>query len=105
MKPVPSLIPGFNNVSIKKGDTFKISLIEGGEDFLSYDVAVVTGKAELIATDKKYTTDLGFDMVFRDLIFKAEKAGDVEIIVQGTKHPLGSGRYKTAPKSYKLKVQ
>ena len=99
MKEVPFLSQGFNNVSVKKGDTFKIELYEGGIAGAIYDLEVIAGKATLIDTDEQRKGSVAV----RTYTFKAQEAGDVEVVAHGIMH--GAGGRKSAPLSFKLTVQ
>jgi hypothetical protein len=96
---IPSLCQGFNAVSIKKGELFKIELVEGGQTGMSYDVDVVSGKAVFQGTDERRNGAF----VDRTFYFRAEEAGDVEVVAQATMQ--GYDGRKAPPLSFRLKVQ
>lgn len=98
-KEIPSLCQGFNAVSVKKGGYFKIELVEGGPTGMSYDVEVVAGSAVFQGTHEQRHGAV----VERTFYFRAEEAGDVEVVAQGMMH--GYDGRKTPPLSFRLKVQ
>ena len=98
-KEIPSLCQGFNTVSVKKGECFKIELVEGGQTGMSYDVEVVAGKVAFQGTDERRQGAV----VERTFYFRAEEPGDVEVVAQGIMQ--GYDGRKTLPLSFRLKVQ
>ena len=94
--PVVTLTEEFNQTSVKKGDTFRIVLHEGGIAGLSYDdVQVVSGKAKLLSNTREHYQDP------RTLEFKAEAAGEIEIVAKGKLHAMGGKQGDT----YRFKIQ
>jgi len=100
MNEVPSLCQGFNPVSVKAGDIFKIELLEGGAPGTKYALEVVTGNATPIGKDKQY---LGKGVFERTFTFLAEEAGDVEVRARATMRNFDNR--VVAPLSFRLTVQ
>lgn len=76
-----TLTKHFNKATVKAGDLFEIDVREGGVAGLQYKVEVVSGTATEVDVVREAQ---GFrhpdQMVMIRHIFRAEKAGDIQIV-------------------------
>ncbi|MBI3441395.1 MAG: hypothetical protein HY052_06300 [Proteobacteria bacterium] len=92
------LTTNFNAVTVNKGETFEIDLIGGGFVGARWDAEVVSGKATLLNT-QCHSDGAGCAMVTEKRVFRAEEAGEIEIVAKC--HP---GMYPSNTCTFKVKV-
>ncbi len=73
-----TLTAQFNAATVKKGETFRIDLNEGGFVGAKWDLEVVSGKAKLVKT-VPYSGLYGLT----GRVFEAQDGGDIEIVAKG----------------------
>ncbi len=73
-----TLTSKFNEATVKKGETFRIDLNEGGFVGAKWDLEIVSGKAKLVKT---IPHSGNFGPVGR--VFEAQDSGDIEIVAKG----------------------
>ncbi len=78
-----TLTKKFNEITVKKGDTFQVDLEEGGLLGVMWDAQLVSGKATLLEdTCKEIFPGACDGPILHRKVYRAEEAGEIKIVAK-----------------------